>query len=135
MKTATIIKCIDYRQNGFFKQWLKENSLEHSDIISVVGSIKSLAHGTEEIKKWLIEMIKTSYDLHGSRDIILTCHSDCGAYGIKDEVREKEIQISDLKEAERIVKNNFPDMSIRLYWLKLIGNHEKTTNIIFNQIN
>ena len=34
-KVSTLIKCIDYRQDGFFKDWLKNNGLKDSDIISV----------------------------------------------------------------------------------------------------
>mgnify|MGYP001302904560 CR=1 FL=1 len=135
METATVIKCIDHRQNGFFKKWLEENRIENSDIISVAGSIKELVHGTEEIANWIISMVKISHDLHHSREIIVTCHSDCGAYGIKDLEEEKSIQIEDLRKAKDIIKKHFPDVEVKAYWLQLIGNHEKTEDIIFNLIN
>ena len=135
MKTATVIKCIDYRQNGFFKNWLKEQGIEGSDIISVAGSIKELVHGTKEISDWIISMVKISHDLHHSREVIITCHSDCGAYGIKDPAEEKNIQIEDLKKAKDIIKKRFPDAEVKAYWLRLIGNHEKIENIVFDLIN
>lgn len=134
MKTATVIKCIDYRQNGFFKNWLKEQGIENSDIISVAGSIKELVHGTEEIKNWMISMIKISYDLHHSREVIITCHSDCGAYGIKYPEEEKTAQIEDLKKAKAIIEEYFPDVTVKAYWLQLFGSHEKSTDIVFNPI-
>jgi carbonic anhydrase len=134
MKTATVIKCIDYRQNGFFKKWLEENGIENSDIISVAGSIKELVHGTAERAEWLLSMVKISYDLHHSREIIITCHSDCGAYGIKDPEEEKRTQTEDLKKARDIIRQRFPDAGVKAYWLQLIGGHEKAENIIFNLI-
>lgn len=134
MKTSTIIKCMDFRQNGFFKNWLKENGWENSDIISVAGSVKELAGEKEEIKNWILSMIKISHDSHGSREIILTSHSTCGAYGIEDEEEEKKIQVMDIIKAEELIKEKFPDMEVKKFWLKLIGNHEKTDDIIFNEI-
>lgn len=133
-KVSTVIKCIDFRQNGFFKNWLKQNKFENSDIISVAGSVKELANGKQDIKDWILSMIKISHDSHGSKEIILTSHSTCGAYGIENEEEEKKIQLEDLKKAEGIIKKRFPDMVIKKLWLKLIGTHEKTTDIIFNKI-
>lgn len=133
-KVSTLIKCIDFRQDGFFKDWLKENGLKDSDIISVAGSVKELAGDKEEIRNWLLSMIKISHDTHGSREIILTSHSTCGAYAIENEDEEKKTQLEDLKKAEEIIRENFPDMVVRKFWLKLIGTHEKATDIIFNEI-
>jgi carbonic anhydrase len=133
-KISTVVKCIDYRQDGFFKNWLKNNGWENSDIISVAGSVKDLVGEKEEIRNWLLSMIKISHDGHGSREIILTSHSTCGAYNIKDEEEEKKIQLEDLEKAKKIIKESFPDMKVNKFWLKLIGDHEETTDIIFDPI-
>lgn len=133
-KISTIIKCIDYRQDGFFKNWLKNNGWENSDIISVAGSVKELVGKKEEIRNWLLSMIKISHDGHSSREIVLTSHSTCGAYAIENEEEEKRIQLEDLKKAKEIIEKNFPDMKVSKFWLKLIGTHEETTDIVFNPI-
>ena len=133
-KVSTVIKCMDFRQNGFFKNWLKNNGWENSDIISVAGSVKELVGEKEDIRKWLLDMIKISHDGHNSREVILTTHSTCGAYAIENEEEEKEIQIKDMEKAESLIRENFPDMQIKKFWLKLIGTHEKTTDIIFNEV-
>jgi len=133
-KVSTVIKCIDFRQDGFFKNWLKENGWEKSDIISVAGSVKELVGEKEEIRNWLLSMIKISHDGHGSREVILTSHSTCGAYAIENEEEEKEIQLKDMARAESLIKESFPDMEVKKFWLKLIGTHEKTDDIIFNPV-
>ncbi len=135
MKVSTIIKCIDYRQDGFFKSWLKANGMENSDIISVAGSVKELVGSKDELRNWLLSMVKISHDGHGSRDIILTSHSTCGAYAIEDLEEEKRVQLEDLEKAKKIIEANFPDMKIRKFWLELVGTHEETTDIVFNEIN
>lgn len=133
-KTATVIKCIDLRQNGFFKDWLKDNGLEDSDIISVAGSVKEMVGDKKEVSEWMLSMIKLSHDVHGSREVILTTHSNCGAYAIKDEEEEKKVQLEDLEKAKKLIEERLPDMMVRKFWLKLVGNHDETTDIIFNPI-
>jgi carbonic anhydrase len=134
-KVSTVIKCIDFRQNGFFKDWLSKNNWQNSDIISVAGSVKEFVNGKQEIQDWILNMIKISHDGHGSKEIILTSHSTCGAYAIQNEEEEKKIQLEDLEKAKTIIKENYPDMEVKKYWLKLIGTHEKTEDIVFNEIN
>jgi len=133
-KVSTVIKCMDFRQDGFFKNWLKENGWENSDIISVAGSVKELVGEKEDIRNWLLSMIKISHDGHNSREVILTTHSTCGAYAIENEEEEKEVQLKDMEKAESLIRENFPDMQVKKFWLKLIGTHEKTTDIIFNEV-
>lgn len=134
MKT-TVIKCIDLRQNGFFEEWLKKEGVGNSDIISVAGSVKELVGEKEEIRNWLLSMIKISHDSHGSREVILTNHSTCGAYAIDNGEEEKRIQLEDLEKAKKIIDETFPDMTVKKFWLKLVGTHEETTDIIFYEIN
>ena len=134
MKVSTIIKCIDYRQDGFFKNWLKENGWESSDIISVAGSVKEMVGDKEDIRNWLLNMIKISHNSHGSREVILTTHSTCGAYAIDDATEEKRIELEDLEKAKRMIEESFPDMRVSKFWLELIGSHEEATDIVFNPI-
>ncbi len=130
-KVSTVIKCMDFRQNGFFKDWLKSIGAENSDIISVAGSVKELAGENSELKEWILDMIAISYNAHDSREMILTNHSTCGAYKIDDEEEEKAVQIEDMKKAEGLIKGRFPDMEIKKYWLKLDGDHHHSDNIEF----
>lgn len=133
-KVFTVIKCMDFRQNGFFKDWLKSIGAENSDIISIAGSVKELAGNNDTLKEWMLSMVSISYNNHDSREIILTNHSTCGAYKIDDEEEEKTVQIEDMKKAEGLIKGRFPDMEVKKYWLKLEGDHHKANNIEFIQI-
>lgn len=130
-KVSTVIKCMDFRQNGFFKDWLKSIGAENSDVISIAGSVKELAGENNELKEWILDMIAISYNAHDSREMILTNHSTCGAYKIDDEEKEKAVQIEDMKKAEGLIKGRFPDMEIKKYWLKLEGDHHHSDNIEF----
>jgi hypothetical protein len=130
-KVSTVIKCMDFRQDGFFKNWLKSIGSQNSDIISVAGSVKELAGSNDALKDWILDMIALSYNAHDSREIILTNHSTCGAYKIDDEEEEKAVQIEDMRKAENLIKGRFPDMEVKKYWLKLEGDHHHADNIEF----
>jgi len=130
-KVSTVIKCMDFRQDGFFKNWLKEIGAENSDIISVAGSVKELAGNNETLRDWIMSMIEISYNGHDSREIILTNHSTCGAYKIDNEEEEKAVQIEDMRKAESLIKGRFPDMEVKKFWLRLEGDHHHATNIEF----
>jgi hypothetical protein len=79
---AAILWCFDNRFDLGFRKFLKRIGVVNCDPIKVAGGAKSLAspeHETE--REFVLDQIRKSIRLHGTRRVILMVHSDCGAYG------------------------------------------------------
>jgi len=79
---AAILWCFDNRFDLGFRKFLKRIGVTSSDPIKVAGGAKSLA--SPELasdREFVLDQIRKSMQLHGTRRVILMVHSDCGAYG------------------------------------------------------
>jgi carbonic anhydrase len=79
---AAILWCFDNRFELGFRKFLKRIGVVNSDPIKVAGGAKCLASPEHETdREFVLEQIRKSMRLHGTRRVILMVHSDCGAYG------------------------------------------------------
>ena len=79
---AAILWCFDNRFELGFRKFLKRIGVVNSDPIKIAGGAKVLASPEHEAdREFIIEQIRKSIRLHGTRRVILMLHSDCGAYG------------------------------------------------------
>jgi hypothetical protein len=79
---AAILWCFDNRFEVGFRKFLKRSGVVNSDPIKVAGGAKCLASPElESDREFVLEQIRKSMRLHGTRRVILMVHSDCGAYG------------------------------------------------------
>src|SRR5437879_6926014 len=79
---AAILWCFDNRFELGFRKFLKRLGVTNSDPIKVAGGAKCLASPELETEReFVLEQIRKSMRLHGTRRVILMVHSDCGAYG------------------------------------------------------
>ena len=79
---AAILWCFDNRFELGFRKFLKRIGVTNSDPIKVAGGAKCLASpDLETEREFVLEQIRKSMRLHGTRRAILMVHSDCGAYG------------------------------------------------------
>ena len=79
---AAILWCFDNRFDLGFRKFLKRIGIANSDPIRVAGGAKCLASPELETEReFVLEQIRKSMRLHGTRRAILMVHSDCGAYG------------------------------------------------------
>jgi len=79
---AAILWCFDNRFELGFRKFLKRIGVTNSDPIKVAGGAKCLASPERETdREFVLEQIRKSMRLHGTRRVILMVHSDCGAYG------------------------------------------------------
>lgn len=79
---AAILWCFDNRFDLGFRKFLKRIGVANSDLIKVAGGAKCLASPEHETdREFVLEQIRKSMRLHGTRRVILMVHSDCGAYG------------------------------------------------------
>src|SRR5271169_592259 len=78
---AAVIWCFDNRFDLGFRKFLKRIGVANSDPIKIAGGAKCLASpDLETERQFVLEQIRKSMRLHGTRRVILMLHSDCGAY-------------------------------------------------------
>src|SRR5580692_8236547 len=79
---AAILWCFDNRFELGFRKFLKRIGITNSDPIKIAGGAKCMASPEHESdREFVLEQIRKSMRLHGTRRVILMLHSDCGAYG------------------------------------------------------
>jgi carbonic anhydrase-like protein len=79
---AAILWCFDNRFELGFRKFLKRIGVVNSDPIKIAGGAKCMASPEHEgDREFVLDQIRKSMRLHGTRRVILMLHSDCGAYG------------------------------------------------------
>jgi hypothetical protein len=79
---AAILSCFDNRFDLGFREFLKHTGVANPDHIKVAGGVKYLASpDSASDREFVLDQIRKSTCLHGTRRVILVSHSDCGAYG------------------------------------------------------
>ncbi len=114
---SIVLSCIDYR---FWPDALPklEKKFGTFDLIELAGGSKNLASPASEAdRRAILESIQASVGLHGAKQLILTNHTDCGAYGGSEAFNSQEDEIefhqSELKKAASIIRKTFPDLEVQ----------------------
>ncbi|MDQ6826826.1 MAG: hypothetical protein M3Z14_06470 [Candidatus Eremiobacteraeota bacterium] len=125
---AAIVCCFDNRFDLGFRKFLKRNGVENSDPIKIAGGAKSLVSPTRESdREFVIEQIRISARLHGTKRAILMVHSDCGAYGGLldgfggDARAEREHHERELIGACANLREAIPGMEVSAYFVDFEG--------------
>lgn len=112
---SLITTCIDFRFQEFINKWISSNFQPRSfDRVAFAGGVKSL--------DTIMSQIDISYKLHHIKKVVLINHEDCGAYG---EAGTAEKHAQDLKNAAAKIKDQYPNLEIETYYLRLTGEFEK----------
>jgi carbonic anhydrase len=113
----------------------KRIGVEYFDPILVAGGAKCLAGDDRETdRQFVLEQIRKSMRLHGTRTVLLMLHSDCGAYGglgafDNDPAREAENHRSDLHRALDFLQSEIPEVMVRGYFVDFEGVWEAVSSI------
>lgn len=124
---AAVVWCFDHRFDLVLHKLLKKICVERFDPILVAGGAKNLASpATENDRQFVLEQIRTSMRLHGTKDVILMLHSDCGAYGGlaafgSDTAREAENHRQEMHKAVAALKAAIPELEIRSFFVNFEG--------------
>lgn len=79
---AAVLSCFDHRFDLGLRKFLQRIGVLHPDHVKVAGGVKCLASPDSESERaFVLDQIRKSMLLHGTRRVILMAHSDCGAYG------------------------------------------------------
>ena len=125
---AAIVWCFDNRFDLGFRKYLRRIGVVHSDPIKIAGGAKSLASPERESdREFVLEQIRKSVRLHGTKRAILMLHSDCGAYGglvegfDGDARREAEHHRLELKRAAANLRKAIPGIEVEAYFVDFEG--------------
>lgn len=124
---AAVVWCFDHRFDLVLHKLLKKIGVERFDPILVAGGAKNLASPeSENDRQFVLEQIRTSMRLHGTKDVILMLHSDCGAYGGlaafgSDTAREAENHRQEMHKAVAALKAAIPELEIRSFFVNFEG--------------
>jgi hypothetical protein len=125
---AAIVWCYDNRFELVFRKYLRKMGVEHSDPIKVAGGARCLAspdHASD--CEFVLDQIRTSIRLHGTKRVLLMLHSDCGAYGGLqggfggDRDAEREHHKAQLRIAERTIREMLPAMEVECLFVDFEG--------------
>jgi len=124
---AAIVWCFDNRFHLSFAKFLKRRGISTNDIIKIAGGAKSLSSPARESdREFLLDQIRTSIRLHGTKLVILMLHSDCGAYGgleafSGDSRAEAQHHEEELRRAVSYLKNAVPGIDVESYFVDFEG--------------
>jgi len=134
---AAIVWCFDNRFDLGFRKFLQRIGVQNSDPIKVAGGAKSLASPEHESdREFILEQIRKSIKLHGTKRVILMLHSDCGAYGGLaggfggDVMAERLNHREELKRAAAALQEAIPGIQVESYFVDFEGVWEPEDSVL-----
>ncbi len=125
---AAILWCFDNRFELGFRKFLKRIGVMNSDPIKIAGGAKVLASPEHESdREFVLDQIRKSIRLHGTKRVILMVHSDCGAYGglaarfHGDAAAEASHHERELQRAAENLKAAIPEVEVQGYFVDFEG--------------
>jgi|SRR6185312_1803002 len=124
---AVVVWCFDHRFNPALRKFLQKTGVEHVDLIVVAGGAKNLASPqNENDRRFVLDQIKSSTQLHQTKTVFLMLHSDCGAYGglgtfDNDPARESENHNREMQKAMACLKKELPELKVRAFLIDFEG--------------
>jgi hypothetical protein len=120
---ACIVWCFDDRFSDLLGEFSK--TFKNSDLVKIAGGAKALAGGPTFERDFVLNQIKTSIKLHGTKRIALMLHRDCGAYGgsksFVDTDAELNSQKDQLSAAKNFLSSEISDIPVDLYFADFDG--------------
>lgn len=120
---AFVVRCFDNRFWKVFKEFIKNQKINHIDVESVAGGAKIFASPEYKTdQEYLFRELEKSIKLHHSKKVMLFTHHDCGAYGglkkfAGDKKNELAFHTKELLAAKDSVQNGFPKLKIESYFI------------------
>ncbi len=124
---ATVLWCFDDRFSTVCRKFLRRMGVQRPDVISIAGGAKALASPADDAERdYVIAQIALSMRLHECKRVILTLHSDCGAYGGRttfrnDAAAEAVHHWDELARAAETVRQIFPGTAVDTYFVDFNG--------------
>ncbi len=117
---VTCLNCMDGRVQKAMIDWLtKEFDAEHVDMITEAGMDGFIVRH-DDLPESLLHKIDISVEKHGSNDIFIVGHYDCGGHPGEREMHHEDVKLSIEK-----IKKLYPDCSVSGVWIPETWKPEK----------
>ncbi len=124
---ATVLWCFDDRFSVLCRKFLRRIGVQRADVISIAGGAKALGSPRDDGERdFVLDQIGLSMRLHECKRVILTLHSDCGAYGgivaFQGNASSEAVHHwNELARAEATVRLRFPGVAVDTYFVDFDG--------------
>lgn len=124
---AAVLTCFDQRIRLAVNKFLQRRGILRPDMIVVAGGAKTLASPRNDFERdFILEQVRMSILLHGTKRAYLTCHSDCATYGglaaySGDVEAEANHHFEELERAADLVKTRFPELQVECFLVNFEG--------------
>ncbi|HEX6805015.1 MAG TPA: carbonic anhydrase [Terriglobales bacterium] len=124
---AAVLTCFDQRIRQTVNKFLQRRGILRPDMMVVAGGAKTLASPRNDFERdFILEQIRMSILLHGTKCAYLICHSDCATYGglaayNGDVEAEARHHFQELQRAKELLKASFPDLKIECFLVNFEG--------------
>ena len=114
---AIVFNCMDFRFHTDIRDFLVSMGLkDRYDLVSLAGVTKGLVENDSASTELILKQIEISQRLHNIQEVYIIHHMDCGAYGghkaFANLEEERNKQLADMEEAEKIISEKFPKLEI-----------------------
>lgn len=124
---AAVLCCFDQRIRMTVNKFLQRRGIRRPDMIVVAGGAKTLASPRNNFERdFILEQVRMSILLHGTKRAVLFCHSDCATYGglaafKGDAAAEAEHHFEELQRAAGLLKTAFPELLVECFFVNFEG--------------
>jgi Putative carbonic anhydrase len=124
---AAVLTCFDQRIRQSVNKFLHRRGIARPDMIVVAGGAKTLASPRNDFERdFILEQVRMSILLHGTKRAYLFCHSDCATYGglaefKGDKKAEAEHHFQELRRAGELLNTAFPDLEVECFFVNFDG--------------
>lgn len=124
---AAVLTCFDQRIRQVVNKFLQRRGIARPDMMVVAGGAKTLASPRNDFERdFILEQVRMSILLHGTKCAYLFCHSDCATYGglagfKGDRQAEAEHHFQELERAAGILKTAFPELQVECFFVNFEG--------------
>ncbi|MCF6148641.1 MAG: hypothetical protein E3K37_08275 [Candidatus Kuenenia sp.] len=123
-----VINCSDFRFARAAQELINEKLgfKGDYDYFSIPGSIRNMLN--KETRKLVMDTFGISVRLHHVKRIVIIAHEDCIGYGGEEAFSDHEEEynriVQDMKKARRLMRFRFHDLSIYLFYGRIIDDNE-----------
>jgi hypothetical protein len=124
---AAVLTCFDQRIRTAVNKFLQRRGIVRPDMIVVAGGAKTLASPRNDFERdFILEQVRMSILLHGTKRVHLFCHSDCATYGglaafKGDAAAEADHHFQELERAADLLKTAFPQLQVDSFFVNFEG--------------
>jgi carbonic anhydrase len=124
---AAVLCCFDQRIRLTVNKFLQRQKIVRPDMIVVAGGAKTQDSPRNDLERdFILEQVRMSILLHKTTQVFLMSHSDCATYGGLaafggDREREATHHKAELNRASRLIKDKFPDIEVRCFFVNFEG--------------